>query len=148
MARTFALLVIAAIAALGCEPSTETAQTEAPKTTVAGAGATKTPPMMEIKEDPNETKAIAGLRDAYAKSKAAYEKSKADAKAKEAYVASTVKLATTVMNANSLAPKEKYPEALRLYREALAIDPKNAEAQENKEMIETIYKGMGRPIPQ
>lgn len=89
------------------------------------------------------------LQSSYEKAKAAYSKAKAKPSSKEgkAYVAATVKYGTAVMNAASLAPKDKYPKALRLYREALKIDPKNKEALDNKKMIEDIYKSMGRPIP-
>jgi tetratricopeptide (TPR) repeat protein len=51
------------------------------------------------------------------------------------------------MTSPALTPKEKYPKALALFREALKVDPKNKVALENKNMIEQIYKSMGRPIP-
>ncbi len=46
-----------------------------------------------------------------------------------------------------LPPKEKYPGALKQYRSALEIDPTNSEANENIQMITSIYKSMGREIP-
>lgn len=54
---------------------------------------------------------------------------------------------TKIMNDPKLTPKEKYPKALDLYRDALALDPSNKEAKENKAMIEAIYKSMGREVP-
>ena len=84
----------------------------------------------------------------YTQAKAGFQKSTKNAKAKQAYVDATVALGTKVMTSSLLAPKEKYPRALKLYREALKLDPKNKEALENKAMIEQIYKSMGRPIPQ
>jgi hypothetical protein len=51
------------------------------------------------------------------------------------------------MNDPKLTPKEKYPKALELYRDALALDASNKEANKNKAMIEAIYKSMGRPVP-
>jgi TPR repeat protein len=88
---------------------------------------------------------LATFKANYEKTKAAYSK---DPKAKDAYVTATVKYATGTMLADSLGPKEKYPGALKLYREALKVDPNNKEALSNKDLIEGIYKQMGRPIPQ
>ena len=47
-----------------------------------------------------------------------------------------------------LPPRQKYPNALREYRKVLEYDKANAKAQKNINDIETIYKSMGRPIPQ
>jgi hypothetical protein len=85
------------------------------------------------------------LKADYDTAKAAYAK---DPKTKDVYVTATVKYGTATMLADSLTPKEKYPGALKLYREALKLDPKNEEATKNKTMIEDIYKQMGRPIPE
>lgn len=52
------------------------------------------------------------------------------------------------MTAESVPPRQKYPEALRSYRKVLAYDKDNAKAKQNVAMIEDIYKSMGRPIPQ
>lgn len=43
--------------------------------------------------------------------------------------------------------KVKYRKALEDFRAALQNDPGNAKAKENKEMIESIYQQMGRPVP-
>lgn len=48
----------------------------------------------------------------------------------------------------SLPPFRKYPTALRHYRSAVKLNPKNAKAKENIATIEGIYKQMGRPVPQ
>jgi len=81
----------------------------------------------------------------YDAAKAAYGK---DPKTKDAYVQATIKLATDTMGSNSLESKVKYPAALRLYREALKVDPTNKDAMDYKNLIEGIYKQMGRPVPQ
>lgn len=90
----------------------------------------------------------------YAKQKATYTSAKAkfaknpkDAALRKAYVSATVTLGTATMNSPILSSKVKYPQALKYYREALKADPKNKEALENKNLIEGIYKQMGRPIP-
>jgi hypothetical protein len=89
---------------------------------------------------------LAKLKDAMAKAKTEWSKSKDD-KSKAGFVKATVELATATMNSPELAPREKYPQALKLYKEALALDPDNKEALENKKMIEDIYKSMGREVP-
>ncbi|MER3466852.1 MAG: hypothetical protein C4340_07130, partial [Armatimonadota bacterium] len=58
----------------------------------------------------------------------------------------TVKYATAVM-LGDLPPREKYPQALELYEEALGQDPNNAEAKTNRQLILDIYKSMGREPP-
>lgn len=55
--------------------------------------------------------------------------------------------ATAIMMDAKLAPNEKYPKALKMFREAVKIDPANTEAAENIKMIEDIYKGMGKEVP-
>lgn len=100
------------------------------------------------KKKEEEKKKLAKLEKSYKDTKAAYLKVKTDKAKKTAYVNATVKLATATMTSPILGAKVKYPKALRLYREALKIDPKNKEAAANKKMIEDIYKQMGREIPQ
>jgi hypothetical protein len=53
-----------------------------------------------------------------------------------------------IMTDDSIMPRQKYGPALKLYNRALALDPTNQGAKENKALIENIYKQMGRPIPQ
>jgi tetratricopeptide (TPR) repeat protein len=88
------------------------------------------------------------LTTAQTEAKAAFTKKPKDEKVKKSYVAATVKLGTATMVSPALPPKEKYRGALRYYREALKVDPKNQEALNNKKMIEAIYKSMGREVPQ
>ena len=45
------------------------------------------------------------------------------------------------------APRIKYRAALQDFRTALKYDPTNEKAKTNKDMIESIYKSMHRPIP-
>lgn len=97
--------------------------------------------------DPKAEKAnIAKLEKSYTSTKSAVTKSKSD-KTLKAYTAAALAYADAVMYAGSLPPKDKYPKSLKVYREVLTFDPKNKKAKENKDMIEQIYKSMGRPIP-
>jgi len=48
----------------------------------------------------------------------------------------------------NLNPKDKYGPALKHFKKVLEADPKNQEALQNKQQIESIYEQMGRPIPQ
>jgi thioredoxin-like negative regulator of GroEL len=54
----------------------------------------------------------------------------------------------SIMYDDSLPPRSKYPDALRLYRRALTYDKSNETAKKSADTIEAIYKSMGRPIPQ
>ena len=49
---------------------------------------------------------------------------------------------------DALPPRQKYPTALRAYREVLKYDKENKKAQQGVKTIEDIYKSMGRPVPQ
>lgn len=84
----------------------------------------------------------------YSATKMAWTKDKNNVPKRKSYVKATVSLGTIVMTSPLLGPKAKYPRALKLYREALRLDPKNKEALQNKRMIEDIYRSMNRPIPQ
>ena len=74
--------------------------------------------------------------------------SPSDELVKNAQVDAHMKYANFLMYESVLPPKEKYPSALRQYRLVAAIDPANAEAKQNINLIEGIYNQMGRPIPQ
>jgi tetratricopeptide (TPR) repeat protein len=56
--------------------------------------------------------------------------------------------ADVAINNAALPPRQKYPEALRAYRKAVEYDKDNKKAKEGIDMIEGIYKQMGRPVPQ
>ncbi len=56
--------------------------------------------------------------------------------------------AEKIMLDPALAPKDKYPKALGMFRDALEIDPNNALSEKSITLIEDIYKSMGRPVPQ
>ncbi len=94
-----------------------------------------------------EREKIAQLQKAYEKAKASYQAKPKDEKPRKAFVQAATVYARTTMYSSALAPKEKYPVALRVYREVLKADPKNEEAKQAVQTIESIYTSMGRPIP-
>lgn len=87
------------------------------------------------------------LETAYTAAKTAYEKDSSES-SKAKYVSATVTYGTAVMTSPELGAREKYPKALRLYREANALDPTNKEATDGIELIEGIYRSLDRPIPE
>jgi tetratricopeptide (TPR) repeat protein len=90
---------------------------------------------------------IAKYEKQLASARAAHLKNPKDPKAKAKFVEMSLQLAFDCMQSPELTPREKYPKALKHYREVLKIEPKNKEALEWKKLIEQIYKDMGRPIP-
>ena len=88
---------------------------------------------------------VESLKASYDETKRAFGADGSDAN-KKAHVDATVAYATGVM-AGEGAPREKYPAAIKLYDEALALDPKNDEAKANKQLILDIYESMGKEPP-
>jgi hypothetical protein len=94
-----------------------------------------------------DVKQLKACEAAYSSTKAVFLKKK-DPASKKKFVAATVKFGTAAMMSDVLDRKLKYRKALHLYREALKLDPANKEAKNNSDMIVSIYKSMGRPVPQ
>ncbi len=78
---------------------------------------------------------------------------KAAAKAKEAAASAADKKAAVAAYMErgnffyNASDKRLYRYALGDFRRALRYEPDNAEAKEKIEMIESIYKSLGRPVP-
>jgi tetratricopeptide (TPR) repeat protein len=125
----FVPILLLALALAGCSDTTANPAAAEPK-----------PEPMAEQKVPAPT-----LQASYEKAKGAFEGEKSEANEK-AYVEATVSYATAVM-AGDGKPREKYPEALRLYDEALALDPENDEAKTNKQLILDIYRSMGKEPP-
>jgi hypothetical protein len=92
-------------------------------------------------------KVLAGLEKTYVAAKAKSVKAPKDAKLKTSYIKATMALADEEMTSLGLPARVKYKKALAHYREVKKVDPKNAKAKQNIDLIEGIYKQMGRPIP-
>lgn len=116
-----------------------------PLIAVAAAGFAQTASDQRRKAEEERMKK---LEKAYTDAKSAFTRNPNNATLKKRYVDATVTFGTFTMNTFLFPPMQKYPRALRLYREALRHDPQNREALANKKMIEDIYRSMGRPIPQ
>jgi hypothetical protein len=75
-------------------------------------------------------------------------KSKPRPEVKKALAETYLAKADSYMYNDALPPRQKYPVALRSYREVLKYDKENKKAQQGVSTIEGIYKSMGRPVPQ
>lgn len=83
----------------------------------------------------------------YQAAKKAFDKNKKDAKLKKKFVDSTNTFALANMYSATLTTKVKYRNALKYFREVLAVEPKNKIAKEQSDMIISIYQQMGLPVP-
>lgn len=91
---------------------------------------------------------LARLKSKYTTAKKALKAKKGDATRKVAFADAAANYGTLVMNAITYKDRSlKYKTALNLFREALAVVPTHTQAQQNKEMIESIYRSLGKPIP-
>jgi hypothetical protein len=100
----------------------------------APAGETSQTPHPEL------AKKVADLEEAYAKDSS-------DATKKQ-LVEAAFTYGNTMMNDPDLPPRVKYRAALKQFRRTLELDPNHEGAKKNKEMIESIYRQMGRPVPE
>jgi len=127
--------------------SDATANTAAP---APGAAGNTAPPMPTDGSGPSSPEPAQGSA-APAKSvsdlEAKLARSPNDPKVKSALAVAYAQQGEAIMMDASLPPRQKYPNALRLFRKALALNPKQPGAAEGREAIETIYKQMGMPIP-
>lgn len=102
---------------------------------------------MGEKEKKAEKTKIAALEKSYKAAKAISAKAPKDAKKRTAYVKATNAYGYAVMTAASIPPKDKYPRALKLYRESQKVAPGDVDSKKWVKTIEDIYRSMGRPIP-
>jgi len=78
----------------------------------------------------------------------AYKKTPNDAALAKELATAHLQYGDFYMYNQELPPRQKYPNALRQYRQVLTFDKTNKDAQTKIKQIEDIYKSMGRPIPQ
>lgn len=94
-----------------------------------------------------EKQNIAKLLKNHAAVKSAFLKKPKDPSLKKKYVDSNVALGMQYTYASTVDRKQKYRIALGYFNEALKYDPKNKDATETRDLIVSIYKSMGRPVP-
>ncbi|RYG49364.1 hypothetical protein EON79_01560 [bacterium] len=95
-----------------------------------------------------DAKRLAKLEKNYVATKAALAKKPKDKKTREAFVTAGTLFGHESMISPELSAKIKYRQALKVYREVLKIDPKQPVARKEYDLIVSIYKQMGRPVPQ
>jgi len=78
----------------------------------------------------------------------AYKANPKDADLNKALADAHLKYGDSYMYNDQLPPRMKYAPALKQYRQVLVYDKTNKDAQQKINTIESIYKQMGRPIPQ
>jgi len=104
----------------------------------------KAPQPQSGPSQPSSSIPVEKLESAYQTAATEYETAKTEAN-KALYVDATVAYATGVMAADG--PPAKYQKSLKLYNEALRLDPENEEAKTNRQLILDIYKSMGKEPP-
>lgn len=77
-----------------------------------------------------------------------YKSSPNDMALKQSLISAHMKYGNFYMFNDSLAPREKYPQALKQYRAVLKLDESHKDANENAKQIIEIYEMMGRPVPE
>jgi tetratricopeptide (TPR) repeat protein len=111
---------------------------------LAGCSAPQEAPLQSPAPEPTAAMPVETLQVAYEKAATAYEAEKTDP-TKSAYIDATVAYATEVMAADG--PPSKYQKSLKLYDEALRLDPDNEEAKTNRQLIIDVYHSMGKEPP-
>jgi len=90
---------------------------------------------------------IKKLEKDYVASKQAFAKAPKNKKVRDAFVRAGVRFGHESMVSPVLGTSVKYKQALRVYREVLKVDPTNPVAKKESDLIISIYKSMGRPVP-
>lgn len=67
---------------------------------------------------------------------------------KQSIVSAHMKYGNYFMYNDTLAPRVKYPNALKHYKAVLKIDASNADAKDKANQIIEIYQMMGREVPE
>ncbi|MBI5705859.1 MAG: hypothetical protein HZC36_02595 [Armatimonadetes bacterium] len=137
-------------AMIGCsgdEPKADTKATEPPKQTDLKPPSAPAPQGTDPGDTAITAEDLKKLQTKQESAVAALKKKPGDATLKKAYVTASLDLADKTMKSAALESTEKYPAALRIYRDVLKVDPANKEAKEWIGMIESIYQSMGKAVP-
>lgn len=104
-------------------------------------------PMQLAKPSAADKARLTKLEKAFNAAKATLAKAPKDPKAKKDFVTIGDAYANESMNSPVLTPHLKYTQALHLFREVLKVDPSDKTAKSEADLIVSIYKQMGRPVP-
>lgn len=104
-------------------------------------------PMFSDKPTPADKARLIKLEKAYRAAKAVLAKSPTNPKAKKDFAAIGAAYGHESMVSPVLTPHVKYPQALRIYREVLKVDPNQETAKSESALIIRIYKQLHRPVP-
>jgi hypothetical protein len=130
------------------DPATKPTSWTAPKAAETSTAPEKTPETVPAPEKPVMKKVtLAEAKAKAATTEKAYNLNKKDVAAKKNYAAALTEYGEVMMLDETIPPRTRYPEALKLYRKALVVDPTNTKAKENLKMIEDVYKKMGKEVP-
>lgn len=77
-----------------------------------------------------------------------YKSTPDDIALKQSLVSAHMKYGNYFMYNDTLAPRVKYPNALKHYKAVLKIDESNADAKDKANQIIEIYQMMGRAVPE
>lgn len=106
------------------------------------------PSVVEAFENQNEGSAtLEDLRLQYEAARAELEANPDATETRDQFLVVAYMYAETRMYDPSLTPQEKYPESLRIFRDIVAMEPGHDDARAQIQVIEGIYRELGRPIP-
>jgi len=77
-----------------------------------------------------------------------YKESPNDIALKQSLISAHLKYGHFYMYNDSLAPREKYPKALKHYKAVLKLDENHQDAKDGANQIIEIYTMMGRAVPE
>jgi tetratricopeptide (TPR) repeat protein len=100
-----------------------------------------------VAQAPKEDPSLVPAMQKYQAAQRALQKSPNDPAAKKAYVGATYQYAHDIEYGDKLSPMIRYRASLKLYRDALNVDPNHAPSLQEKNQIEEIYRTMPGGIP-
>jgi len=104
-------------------------------------------PFQQAKPTAADQAKLTKLEKAYKAAKNALAKTPNSPRAKKDFATIGAAYGHESMISPVLAPRVKYPQALRIYREVLKVDPYQETAKSESELIIRIYHDMHRPVP-
>jgi tetratricopeptide (TPR) repeat protein len=146
--RRFAVLAsLALVSACSTAPGPQPVNQAPPSQQVPAQSGGAAPRATPGSSEANASAPNAPIDQKVAELEAAYAKNPGDASAKKQLADASFENAQFYMYKSPLPPNQKYPKALALYKRTVDLDPSNVSAKESIDMIESIYRSMGKPVP-